>query len=296
MSKLIINPCSNLDQKYNYLSDAMDSSGNYSYNPDDYKYCDDSKINCSVKATIRGQCYKDPDSYSEKLYEDFAKLTKLKINKQSKYIYLSDDSFVNYTTDYIGPSRYWMRAAGISEKETGEFLLITRTIGGHMIWPSKRKYVNVNGYEDVTTINMARGGEYGVYDRIDFTLKEIMNYFLNKGFSYSARLYKAIENEKDFFAQYGTGINGYKNFIDAFMLNGFVDGKTYEPLSLVTADFENGIYKLIEDNEKARDILEKVNAAKYIKNNNYCIMRRSERICQEIKKMNIQRIKRCMSL
>ena len=79
MSKLIINPCSNLDQKYNYLSDAMDSSGNYSYNPDDYKYCDDSKINCSIKATIRGQCYKDPDSYSEKLYEDFAKLTKLKI-------------------------------------------------------------------------------------------------------------------------------------------------------------------------------------------------------------------------
>lgn len=281
MNKLIINHCSVMDPLYNYLSDAMDSDGKYSYNPDDYKYCDDSKINCSIKAIIKGQCYKDPDSYSKKLYEDFERLTKLKINKQSKYLCLND-GFINYTTDYIGPSRYWMRAAGINEKETGEFLSISRTIGGHMIWPCKKKYLKVNEYGELTTINMARGGEYGVYDRIDFTLKEIKNYFLNKGFIYSKRLYKAIENEKDFFEQYGIGINGFISFIDAFKLNDFVDKEAYEPLSLVTSDFENDIYNVITIDEKADDILKKENAIKYIKNNNYAIMRRSGEICQTI--------------
>ena len=57
----------NLFSEYNYLSDAMGESGKYTYDPFDYKYCDDSKVNCSVRATIKGQCYKDPDSYSKKL-------------------------------------------------------------------------------------------------------------------------------------------------------------------------------------------------------------------------------------
>ena len=151
-----------------------------------------------------------------------------------------------------------------------------------MIWPSKRKYINVNGYEDITTINMARGGKYGVYDRIDFTLKEIKNHFLNKGFIYSERLYRAIENEKDFFCQYGTGISGFISFIDAFRLNDFVEKETYEPLSLETSDFENNVYNVITIDEKANDILKKEKAIKFIDNNNYAIMKRSKRICQMI--------------
>ncbi len=270
-----------LDPEYNYLSNAMDENGKYTYAPLDYKYCDDSKVNCSVRATIKGQCYKDPDSYSKKLYQDFEKLTNLRINEKRWYLCLTD-KVINYTIDYIGPSRPSMREAGINEKETGEFLLVARTIGGHMIWPCMKKKVIVNRYADMTTINMARGGEYGVYDRIDLTLYEIKNYYLNKGYTYSERLYKAIENERDFFAQYGSGLSGYMNFIDAFMLNDFVEKETYEPLSLVISDFENGIYKVIEGSEKAKDILEKANAVKYINNNNYSIKRRSEKMCQII--------------
>lgn len=69
------------------------------------------------------------------------------------------------SSDYIGPSVYWAIDQGIPNEEILEFLGICRTIGGHMIWPRGRVIT-----DDGMTINRAKGGSKGVYDRIDWTL------------------------------------------------------------------------------------------------------------------------------
>ena len=192
-------------------------------------------INC---AQIRGQKFKGPLFYSIFLLKDPKSL---------------EVDFI-LSSDYIGPSINQMKLiGGYRDFEIKNLLRLSRTLGGHILWP--------RGYKGKPTINQVRGGEigkgYGFYDRIDWTLFLLKTYYF---FIESIKapcfetyckktvenfkdveiteddkrcfeaLYKAFEDSCEWFKKFGT----FKNFCDFFLLKGSFVDETYEVLELTT--------------------------------------------------------------
>ena len=84
-----------------------------------------------------------------------------------------------------------------------------RTIGGHILFPANKK----NGF----TINQARGISKKFCDRFDLTLECIRRLYLNE----TSPLYDTLLNYEDFFILFVD----FKNYIDFFMLQDFVNEK-----------------------------------------------------------------------
>lgn len=132
------------------------------------------------------------------------------------------------SSDYIGPSVYWAKESKLDDTKIIDFLNVCRTIGGHIVWP--------RGGEG-ETVNQARGGESSFYDRIDWTLFLVKQYydhqldrnstkdFLKQKFETDTcdrcdSVLKAIENYKTWFEEF----SGFSSFCDQFKLKGsFVD-------------------------------------------------------------------------
>ena len=121
----------------------------------------------------------DPDQSCKKLYDDvvnnfFGEDKEVK-NLEQQYgnkppfytvqIQKNGETYL-FSSDYIGPSVYWARELGISDRGITEFLNICRTLGGHIIWPRGGERP-----KGVFTPNQAKSGCSGVYDRIDWTLQ-----------------------------------------------------------------------------------------------------------------------------
>lgn len=191
-----------LDTGYCFLNDV--GNGEYDY-----------KTYSHESNQFNGLKYKDPDAFSSLLY----KYHKLLWNKElpSGEI-LNIKSFGNYhlhcdgigrlSSDFIGPSSAWAKRKGISNEDIGLYLKKTRTIGGHLIWPVIKATKN-------KTINQARGGSSGFYDRIDLTLIDLKKYYYNE----DCKLKDEFDASKDWFKLFGT----FENFIDFFLLQDFVD-------------------------------------------------------------------------
>lgn len=182
---------------------------------------------------------KDPDKCSKQLYDDIEKiffskerLGKLGLNSiENKcqnfgngdfYTLFIDDGNHILSSDYIGASVYWAGEAELSDDDIKEYLKISRTIGGHMVFPrgGKRK-----------TVNQARGGKDSYYDRFDLTLLAIKKWYLND----DSKINYAIENYKDWFALFGT----FDKFISFFRLEGFIHGESI--IDLVSSDLKKGL-------------------------------------------------------
>lgn len=73
------------------------------------------------------------------------------------------------SADYFGPSIYWAIELGITDEQIREFLNISRSIGGHIVWP--------RGSHIKNKINPSRAA---VYDRSDWTLLLLKIYFENR--------------------------------------------------------------------------------------------------------------------
>lgn len=188
-----------------------------------------------------------------------------------------DDEYEHeLSADYIGPSRAWARKfidedISTVAKITGDFLLVTRTIGGHVFWPAHR-------IDNHNTINQVRGGR-GIYDRFDITLAELRNYYRtqiecpyeNKKDSclIYKPLYEAFKRYKWFFREYGTFINYVNKMNLAMFLH---DGEIF---SLVDSDVEKKIYKPI------KSIIPK-DYLNYIKNCKYLIALRTKEILEKL--------------
>jgi len=242
-----------METKFNYL--INDSYDNF---PEDY----------DVDAR------NDPDSCSEELYDHLIKafFSDELLNKKYGIVTIENrpqrssyrDSSFYYTlfvndnrdcdgndvfylsSDYIGPSVYWSKEIGKTDKEIVEFLKITRTLGGHILWPRK-----INGQKiEPRTINQAKGGNYGVYDRMDWTLAMLKFFYSHtekvmnrsrftshcKGFlpkqvrDYTnntdrfSRMFKSINSSAVWLSKFGN----FRNYCDYFKLTG----------SFVTEDYE----------------------------------------------------------
>lgn len=262
----------------NYLNDAMDICF---LKADEYVICNDPHSNCKVRATICGKCYQDPDLASEQLYADvsnFFFLDDKKLTSGNLILRYDNDNKYEHEmrTDYIGPSRAWAceylegNLTTVSEK-IGDFLLVSRTIGGHVFWPAHQ----VNRQN---TINQVRGGR-GIYDRFDITLAELKQYFAtqiecgkgqeqNKSLYYD-KLYDAFKRYDWFFKIYGT----FDNYIEKMKLDMFLNDN--EVFSLVDSDVENKIYESIDTKS-----YEPRNYEQYIKNCKILIEERSRKILE----------------
>lgn len=152
----------------------------------------------------------DPDSTSEKLYDDLKiilfkdkkVLEYLKINtiKNRKQVFSGRTFYTLFingdehllSSDYIGSSVYWAIEKNIKSEQIIDFLKISRRLGGHMLWPrgftegysydyTQRQYVLKKNCGKAKfrflTINEAKGGSEGFYDRFDWTLVLLQIYF-----------------------------------------------------------------------------------------------------------------------
>lgn len=228
----------------NYLDDAMGINFTEKLTYKFCKECSKGKSKCPYKAMIDGKCYKDPDKVSHKLYKDMQEYYKeifkgkeMYAKKQCGRIYLKPDDVYEheFSVDYIGPSR------SIAYKYLGEgkdeiirdFLLETRTIGGHIFWPAH----NTAG----KTINTTRGLN-GLYDRIDIALGELKHAY-DKNFEkegpalYSQKLYEAYVRYQWFFELF----KSFPEYIEKMKLCNYVynaEDNDYNVISLVISDLK----------------------------------------------------------
>lgn len=295
---------------YCYINDAMGWPDGL-YVADNYKVCNTKSI-CIKKrceyATLRGECYKDADECSSRLYRDLLHIwnedNSLKLDKFN----LIDNKGVRLSCDYIGPSKAWAHYIGMKDKEIGEFLLGARTIGGHILWP----------VHCIPTINTARAGGASLFDRIDLALYEIRRFYLNEDrkSKFPQVLWSVLQKdiEKNFllgFSGYKYGEDAFKAFVDFWLLQDFVvdyEKGDYSVVSLATS--EDNMRNKVSENEPVfpgnnelfrywKDIVagnmpkeKKIvlcNAyKKYVKNLLCVIERRNERIIEREKQRDIK--------
>ncbi len=145
------------------------------------------KVDRNINYTVNGEEYRDPDSESLFLYrkwEDFFKgkrhLWQAYPTESNILVNVDRKEFI-LGSDYIGPSKYWTALdlfnSGKDEDTVStkmqEILNETRKFKGHIVWPRMIDGMSL-GY---STINMARGGRKGVYDRFDITLYLLSKYY-----------------------------------------------------------------------------------------------------------------------
>ena len=239
------------------------------------------------------QTRKDPDMCNGELYSDLLtvffgdkQLESLGLasvkNKEQKnqgriyytlFVYkVQEDRKAKYllSSDYIGASIYWAIEAGLNKEEIVQFLKISRTLGGHIVFPRG------NGRP---TINEARGGEETYYDRFDLTLLALKKWYLGDA---DTRIGEAIERGKDWFNLFGMGIEGFHNFIHFFHLEDFLfeDDKI---IDLIDSDLDQGIRTELQT--KKIDIpKDKDGYKRYFRNSNQIVRNRTtilERLLKE---------------
>ena len=216
--------------------------------------------------------YRDADSCSEDLYSDLCEVF-YKGNEQIwKNNWTIIDRDFRLGADYIGPPTYWGYKAGLSGKEIYEFLNEARKLGGHMLWPRNGRGLN--------SINPARGGKKGYYDRIDLTLWALKEWYSGNK---NIRICNAFNKSGDWlnsFDSSGEANDKFKRFIDFFLLNDFVD-ESYMLYDLTSFnDINNNFSKRISSKEEASPSIpnEYCSYINYVKGNLLCIENRNGRI------------------
>lgn len=163
-----------LNTNYNYLIEStlpLPEDFNI-YNRRDPDSCSKKLYDDILLAFFLDQ--KQNESNHIKCYENFKQQYKNKPPFYTIRVTLDDDlNQVLLSSDYIGPSVYWAQQANMSDSEIRAFLRVCRTIGGHILWPRGSDIT----FDGTRTINQAKGGSKGVYDRTDWTLLLIKLYY-----------------------------------------------------------------------------------------------------------------------
>ncbi len=138
------------------------------------------------------------------------------------------------TCDYLGPSMYYA-AQQFSNEDVLQFIVDTRIFGGHIVWPSL--LVGIGRFDDkcdeiTKSINTAKS--YCLRERLDYTLYEIREWYINGGKMGTPIFQKVLEGNRSWLEKFGCGEDGYKKFINVFVLNDIVTPDTFEPY-----DFES---------------------------------------------------------
>lgn len=92
------------------------------------------------------------------------------------------------------------------------YLQKSNTIGGFIVFP-----------RNPASINTERGNRYGkIRDRFDLTLECIKRYYINQNEAGNPLL-DVLKKDHEFFEIFGSGLEGFKNYIDFFILNSWIE-------------------------------------------------------------------------
>jgi hypothetical protein len=172
---------------------------------------------------------KDPDSYS-KILRNYHKLLWSKELPNGKAFLLKDDVEGVYlyhnsalgeyflTSDaFIHTYSSWQRTKDlikqIPKNEIEYFDYIAYTIGGIILFPGNR-------INKLPTMNMDRGANKYINDRMDLTLECIKRYYNNE----NSPLFETIKRYDDFFQLF----NNFKGYCEYFLLQDLVKENFYE--------------------------------------------------------------------
>ncbi len=135
-----------------------------------------------------------------------------KLNKACLLRYVYPQGIIVLSSDRaVATFSRWKRLqhiiAQIPQSKLEEFIDITETIGGIIVWPSTR----VDGK---STINGERGFNRMICDRLDLTIECIRRYYNNE----SSPLYETFKRYDEFFRLFVD----FKGYIDFFLFQDFV--------------------------------------------------------------------------
>lgn len=133
------------------------------------------------------------------------------------------------SVDFIGPSRHHAKCRKVKEDVILISQILSREIGGHIIFPSER--FTVNNVEK--SINEIRS--YRFKERIDFFLFELKQWFGKNNKVKAAQ--PVFDGNKDWFSQF----IDFKGYINYFKLNDFVN-ENYEVYDLSSYNIKNCNY------------------------------------------------------
>lgn len=167
------------------------------------------------------------------------------------------NSTFGLTSDYIGASINWALSAGVSNEEILNHILISRTLEGHLLFPTWYSTMNEKSWEvwpEGISINMAKGDRTGYYDRIDYTLLAIKNWY--SSMSVGNKLFDVIEKNRIWFELFCD----FPKYVEFFKLESLLnkdgdivdltsynsDNKTYD--NVIRNDLDDSKIKLPQDN------------------------------------------------
>lgn len=240
----------------------------------------------------------DPDMSSEKLIKDLAyifvqnkqtpcgktiKLVSIQQTKdRNKRWYAKAQVFdgadyrctFGLTSDYIGASINWAIEAEVSKEVILKHLLVSRTLDGHILFPTWYSTKDERSWEiwpNGISINMMKGGKSGYYDRIDYTLLAIKNWYsrLNNG----NKLFYVLEKNRIWFELF----YDFDKYVKYFKLESLIkdDGNIVD---LTSYNFKTKTYeRVIEDDlDEAHVALPKdeLSYSRYIEGCNHFILLR----------------------
>ena len=241
---------------------------------------------------------KDPDMSSEKLIKDLAnifvdnkqtpcgKTIKLASVEQTRdrnkrwYAKVQVFDVADYscsfglTSDYIGASINWAIESGVSKEEILKHLLVSRTLDGHILFPTWYSTKDERSWEkwpDGISINMAKGGKSGYYDRIDYTLLAIKNFYSTS--TNGNKISHVIEKNRIWFELFCD----FDKYVKYFKLESLLKEEG-EIVDLTSYNLNTKTYdKVIEDDlDEARIALPKdeLSYSRYIEGCNHFILSR----------------------
>lgn len=134
--------------------------------------------------------------------------------------------------DFIGPSTFQAQQAAVSATRIKDSLAVTRTLGGHMLWPRWLKKRGETCLRYGQTINQARGGK-GLFDRFDLTLLDLQRWYQHE----PCRLGDAFDRYASWLEQFVS----FPGLVGFFKLEDFVKrgrGEQYWVYDLASMEHE----------------------------------------------------------
>lgn len=212
--------------------------------------------------------YIDPDSACKQLYKDLKIVFEKKLPNgrlfdigkiiNTGYLQFKNESQQRLSSDFLGPSATGAFDLGVSSLDVGKSLLVSRTIGGHTLWPCHN-----------FSINQAKAS---VNDRMDITLLELKDFYINSDSEkaiYSSGLRKAFIRDKKWLMKF----ENFEGFCDFFIFTN----------SFVNINYDVIMFADVCENNRFRPN----NYLDFMQNNNYAISLRNK----EIEKYYIENIK-----
>lgn len=147
--------------------------------------------------------------------------TRINIKKDNKILYK-----IGLGSDYIGASIYWAVKAGCSQNDCLNILKTSRTLGGHIYSP---RWIidNINNtFIHGISMNKAKAGKKGFYDRIDLFLNDLSSWYRGN----NCKLETIFMKNKIWLKQF----NNIDGFVEFFKLESFK-----KPITKEFIDFTN---------------------------------------------------------